>query len=457
LSGGDYIFRVKASNSDGVWGPETLALKVQVAPPFWETWWFRGALTMVLAVIALGAYQMRMQKLQARRRELETQVAQRTHDLATLNAIARVVSHSLDLKEILRDAVERTLQVVGMEVGSALVLDEGTQDLILLAYHGLSDTPVQLGERWSLAAALSGKTLNGTYPLAWNVATDYPDGALKARLLREGIQLVVGVPLIAKEKMVGMLVLSTRTPRALTSEETFLLSAIGQQIGIAVENARLYEQAEQAAAITERSRLARELHDSVTQLLYSVTLYAEAAAQLLETGNITTASKHLCDLRDTAQEALREMRLLIFELRPLELEKMTLVAAIRARLDAVESRGGMKADLHIEGEERLPRAMQAELYHIVQETLNNTLKHSNAKQVSVSVRFTDVETCLDVTDDGVGFDLAEAHQSGGMDLRGMEERVEKIHGTLQIESVLGKGTRVIVRVPKPSQENGGTR
>ena len=457
LSGGDYVFRVKATNSDGVWGPEELALKVQVAPPFWETWWFRGVLVLALVVTAWSAYRIRIRSMQTRRRELETQVAQRTHDLATLNAISRVVSHSLDLKEILRDAVERTLQVVEMEVGSALILDEGTQDLVSMAYHGLSDTPVQLGARWPIASALAGKTVDGVHPLAWNVATDYPDGALKARLVRDGIQLVVGVPLIAKEKMVGMLVLSTRTPRALTPEESSLLSAIGQQIGIAVENARLYEQAEQAAAITERSRLARELHDSVTQLLYSVTLYAEAAAQLLEAGKTTMASKHLGDLRDTAQEALREMRLLIFELRPLELEKMTLVAAIRARLDAVESRGGMRVDMHIEGEERLPRAMQAELYHIVQEALNNTLKHSNAKQVSVALRFAENETCLQIQDDGAGFDLANAQQSGGLGLLGMQERAQKIGGTLCIASEPGKGTTITIRVPVVVQENGGTR
>ncbi len=447
LRGGDYIFRVKASNNDGIWNEEGTSVQIHITPPFWQTWWFFGIIGLMLAAGAFGGYRLRVRDIEARNRELAKRVEQRTHDLATLNAISNVVNRSLDLKEVMQDALERTMEVTGMTVGSALLLDEATQDVILIAHRGISTNNIQLGIRWPLISALAGKSLEGTHPLSWTVAIDYPDGPLKANLMGEGVKLVVGVPLIAKEKMVGMLVLNSRTPRVLTPEESSLLSAIGQQVGIAVENARLYERAEQVAAITERGRLARELHDSVTQLIYSVTLYAEAAAELLGSGETETAAGHLRELRDTAQEALREMRLLIFELRRPGLEKGGLAKALQARLDAVELRGGMHAEMQVEGVEKLPRSVQEELYSIAQEALNNALKHAHANNVLIRLRFREDETGLEVTDDGVGFDSTTEQLGGGFGISGMKERAHKLGGTIKIQTSPGKGTTISVTVP----------
>lgn len=203
--------------------------------------------------------------------------------------------------------------------------------------------------------------------------------------------------------------------------------------------------------------MARELHDSVTQLLYSVTLYAEAAAELLVSGETETAAEHLRELRDTAQEALREMRLLIFELHRPALEKGGLAAALQARLDAVESRGGIHAELQVAGTEQRSRTMQAELYHITHEALNNALKHAHADRVCVHLRFWAEETELKVDDDGLGFEPARDHLGGGFDISGMKERAERIGGSLQIESAPGKGTTVTVRVPASSSGNPDQR
>jgi signal transduction histidine kinase len=283
-------------------------------------------------------------------------------------------------------------------------------------------------------------------PTVWNVAEMPAGNAIKHALQQLHLPLVVTMPLLAKGELVGIINLATPTPREISVEELALLGAIGQQIGIAVENARLYDQAEQSAALAERTRLARELHDSVTQSLYSVTLYAEAAAILLESGNQSEAASHLRELRDTAQEALREMRLLIFELRPLALEKSGLVAALQARLDAVESRGGTKTDFRVDGEEHLPLGVQQELYHIAQEALNNILKHAKASRVSVHLSFGEQQTCLEIQDDGVGFDVAHLN-AGGLGLPGIHERAQKIGGHLDIASAPGKGTRIKIMVP----------
>jgi len=252
---------------------------------------------------------------------------------------------------------------------------------------------------------------------------------------------------MVKDRLVGALILATHGSRSPRTEDLALLSSIGKQVGLAVENARLYDQAEQSAALSERARLARELHDSVTQSLYSVTLYAEAAARLLDSGRGPEARGHLYELGDTAQEALKEMRLLIYELRPTALEKGGLADALQARLEAVEARGGMRADITVEGEEHLPALLQRELYQIAHEALNNVLKHSRAHAVAVELHFRESETVLDIRDDGVGFDPKRSGDSGGLGLASIRERAVRIGGTLKLESKPGKGTHICIRLP----------
>jgi signal transduction histidine kinase len=261
---------------------------------------------------------------------------------------------------------------------------------------------------------------------------------------------LLAVPLIIKDEIYGAITLYYQSFREFTDEEISLVVSFADQAALAIENARLREQAEQAAVVAERSRLARDLHDAVTQSLYSVTLYAEAAVRLLNAGDHTTAANHLRELRDTAQEALREMRLLIFELRPLALEKSGLAAALQARLEAVEGRTGIQVDLNVVGAEYadgLPYGVQEELYHISQEALNNVLKHAHARHVHVSLSVSESATCLEISDDGVSFEPARAEQAGGLGLAGMKERAQKIGGTVDFACVPGQGTKIIITVP----------
>jgi signal transduction histidine kinase len=185
----------------------------------------------------------------------------------------------------------------------------------------------------------------------------------------------------------------------------------------------------------------------VTQSLYSVIMYTEAAARLLTAVQEATAAEYLRDARDTAQEALREMRLMIYQLRPPLLEKGGLAVALQVRLDAVERRGGIHAELIVEGQDRLPPPIQAELHQIAQEALNNALKHAHARQVQVHLQFGEAATRLQVQDDGVGFEPAAARAGGGLGIPGMEERVHRIGGRLTIESTPGQGTKILVEVP----------
>jgi len=393
---------------------------------------------------------------------LERRVEERTHELAALNAITAVVSGSLDLEEIMRDALDKTLQVLGLEFGGAYRLQEAAEGseegayLSLLTCRGLPERFARLASTMALAdspvetAAATGR------PFVWLVEGAAIEHTIRRVLLSAGVCQVVSIPLMAKGRLVGSLQLGARQERSFTPDQLDLLAAIGQQVGVATENARLYEQAEQSAAMVERTRLARDLHDSVTQSLYSVMLYAEAAARTLTAGDQVAAADHLRELRDTAQEALREMRLLIFELRPSTLEKSGLVGALQARLESVEMRGGIRTEFQVEGRrgaEQLPLAVQDELYHIAQEALNNSLKHARAQRVSVRLDFRDDVTVLEVADDGVGFEPVAGLEGGGLGLDGMEERTQKIGGMLLIDSAPGRGTLVKVEVPRGGSDD----
>ena len=207
-------------------------------------------------------------------------------------------------------------------------------------------------------------------------------------------------------------------------------------------SARIAEKNQRLAVSEERQRLARELHDSVTQALYAVTLYADAARRSLESKKYDTTALHLKEVAAMAREAMGDMRSLIFELHPPELEKAGLVAALDARIDAVEIRAGLKPQVLVKGEEqRFSPMVEEEIFRIVMEALNNIIKHARAQSVQVTLEY-DSKLTLSVQDDGKGFD--SAFLSGGVGLRSMRERAKKIGAALSIDSALNEGTKVTV-------------
>jgi nitrate/nitrite-specific signal transduction histidine kinase len=255
----------------------------------------------------------------------------------------------------------------------------------------------------------------------------------------------LAVPLKTKDTMIGVLDVQSRRLNAFDDQDMAVLQSLARQAAIAIENARLYQQAQQLAVIEERTRLARDLHDSVTQSLYGVTLFAEAAARLLGSGDTIQAAEHLHELQHTAKEALQEMRLLIFELRPSVLVEDGLAAALQARLESVEGRAGLETTLNLAVDgQRLSPEIEEGLYRIAQEALNNALKHAEAQHITVSLSQDHSTVLLEVCDDGVGFDTSVARQLGGLGLRGMEERAQHLGARLSILSHPGEGTKVRV-------------
>jgi signal transduction histidine kinase len=211
--------------------------------------------------------------------------------------------------------------------------------------------------------------------------------------------------------------------------------------------------AEELAVLQERTRLARELHDSVTQSLYSLTLLAAAGQRMIQAEDLQQVAANQARLGEIAQQALQEMRLLVYELRPLALESEGLIGALEQRVENVERRAGIEARVVVEGEVHLAPDLEEDLYRIAQEALNNSLKHAKASQVALSVRVADESVVLEVVDDGQGFDLARVRHKGGLGLIGMQERADEIGGQLNVRSAPGEGTSVRVSVQRTAVSN----
>jgi signal transduction histidine kinase len=255
------------------------------------------------------------------------------------------------------------------------------------------------------------------------------------------------VPIKVKGKVIGVLDAQSERLDAFDESDKVVLQSLADQAAVAIENARLYRQAQQLAVVEERNRLARELHDSVTQALYGITLHAEAAFRQLQADQLEMVNEQLVELRGTAQEALREMRLLIFELRPSVVELQGLVPALQARLEAVEERAGMGVEFNVDGDLDLSDEIQDGLYRIAQEALNNALKHAKANHITLNISGSLSAVVLEVIDDGQGFDPDTAVEGGGLGLDGIIERAELMRGDLKLESKPGSGTRVRIEVP----------
>ena len=260
----------------------------------------------------------------------------------------------------------------------------------------------------------------------------------------------LAVPIKAKGQIIGVLDVQSDRPDAFDESDLVVLQSLAHQAAIAIENARLYEQAQQLAVMEERSRLARELHDAVTQTLFSASLIAETLPALWESDQ-DEGRQLLQELRKLSRGAMAEMRTLLLELRPMALAEASLDDLLRQLGEAVTGRTGVPVTMTVEGRCALPEDVHVALYRIAQEALNNVAKHARASHVAMSLRCfppgdgegegESVE--LRVTDDGHGFELSDV-EPGEMGLSIMQERVLSIGAKLEIQSQPGCGTQVTV-------------
>ena len=409
----------------------------------WTTWIF---VTVVLVMTWLMALLVRRQ---------ERLLA----ELGVLLEVSRSVASRLEMGLVLDTVLDALGSVVDYSGTAILSLNEAGEALTVAHWRGPAAFTAEVARRIRYSVE--------DFRPFWNqlaqdepiviadVRGDTPEARAFRHLAGEDeldtaygfIRSLMWVPLVARGQIIGILSIANSAPGAFGASDAVLALGIARQAAVAIENARLHERARQAAMLEERQRLARELHDSVTQALYGISLYAEAAARALAQGETGPVAANLREISETTREALGETRLLLFELRPPLLEEQGLAAALRARLQAVEARAGLEVAFESHGQERLAPDKEQELLRVAQEALNNVLKHAHARRVQVCLELAPDRGVLEVADDGAGFEPS-LRGGGGFGLAGMRERAERLGGTLDIESSPGAGTRVRVEVPR---------
>jgi signal transduction histidine kinase len=380
-------------------------------------------------------------------------------ELGVLLTVSRSVASTLEMRGLLDSVLDALGSVVDYSGAAIFTLDETGDTLAVAHVRG----PGSFGWQGTRPMHYAVADLLPTWDrlardepvVIADIRAGTPDadafrrlaGGLERETADGSIRSVMWVPLVVRGRITGNLGITSPAPNAYGPREATLALAIGRQAAVAIDNARLHERARQAAILEERQRLARELHDSVTQSLYGISLYAEAAERALADGDTAPVATNLHDIGETTREALAETRLLLFELRPPLLEEQGLAAALRTRLQAVEARAGLDVTFESRGTDRLPLEVEQELFRLAQEALNNVLKHAHASTIRACLDISASNAVLEIADDGVGFEPS-LRGGGGFGMQGMRERVERLGGTLSVESAPGGGARVRAEVPR---------
>ena len=412
-------------------------------------------LNMLAPSAVIGLENARLyQEQQDRRLEAEGR-----HQMAeSLRVMLAILNSDRSLDEILDYIVthvsNRLLDCQAMAIYS---LQPKGGALIIQAAHGLPDSFISAGPMMPGYATLRQAIQRGQ-PLAVADATkraaretgfEMPAG--ESNQVGQWItifQAWLAVPLIIKGEVYGGILMYYHQPRDFTKEEIGLAQAFSDQVALAIENARLRKQAEQAAVIAERNRLARELHDSVSQTLFSTSLIADVLPHLWYRDPVE-GRQRLEELRQLTRGALAEMRSLLFELRPAAFTDARLGDLLKLLTQAIAVRTRIPITLAIDGEQALQADVKFALYRIAQEALNNVTKYANPRQVSVHFHCQPQQVVLSIRDDGRGFDpncISPEH----LGIKIMHERAAAINAVLNLQSNPGHGTQIEVVWPESS-------
>jgi signal transduction histidine kinase len=379
--------------------------------------------------------------------KLEKELARRTRRLSALYQVLSAYHQVDGLDEMMVLVLEQVLNISTARVGTIHLLDESGEILHLVAHKGINPSVMQALLTIPAKDPTVHNIITRKKPM---IVTDMLAGTRLAEITRaSGWQVYIGTPIAKGDKIWGVLAIFGNNDLQVSSEEIEMLEIIARQIGDAIDSSYLREQAERLAVVEERNRLARELHDSVTQSLYSLTLFAETGIRMMESGELAETRRCLVEIADSSQQALKEMRLLVYKLRPSTYTKGGLFATIEQRLRAVEGRSGIKFNFKADETLSLQPEAEGTLYAIAVEALNNALKYARAGEVRVTLARQGDFITLEISDNGSGFDVDRARQSGGLGLTSIEERTAHLGGTLTIDSAPGLGTTIGVRIPNP--------
>lgn len=380
-------------------------------------------------------------QLQEHAGQLEEHVHRRTRELQLLYGITATAVGNPEMDSMLRRSLQLMADAFGCPAAAVFLPDGETDQLRPAAL--LEGAGPELNR---FLEELTPEHLLLAHPLHHENPAIVRGDKLAIGWDQEVELIAVAVPLRSRGRNLGVLCLLWDDPRQYDAVSQTLLETIADQLGAAVENIRFHHIVRQAAIIEERERLAGDIHDQVTQSIYSAGLFAEAARDAAAVGNLTKVEHHTHSILRMTNQALRELRLLLSELRIEALARHGLADALRERLKTVEHRAYIDGEVHAAELGEIPVAVEETFYRIALEALNNALRHARAERVDITLSVEDGELVMMIADNGIGFDREEAAAAGGMGLASMQKRIGKVNGVLTLNSN-ENGSQVVARAP----------
>jgi signal transduction histidine kinase len=366
----------------------------------------------------------------------------------SLGDILKALNSTRDLDDVLDYLMVQAARLLDAAAVAIYKLDEETRILSVQAALGLPPdyletmrVPLGEGVVGRAVAERQPITISNVAPVvaAYRANEDAEQKAIVSGMIRL-FRSILALPLFIRERVYGGLVLYYPQQREFLPEDVALAKAFGDQAALAIETASLRMQIEKAAVDAERQRLARDLHDAVTQTLFSASVIAEVLPTLWKS-DPEQAERRTLEVRRLTRGALAEMRTLLVELRPGALTEVTLSELLRQLAEAALARSSLKIDLALQGSGLLPPETQIAVYRIAQEALNNIVRHAHAQSVRLALDYSPQHADLRISDDGHGFSVDHVEGSH-FGLRIMQERAEAAQAELIIDSQPGQGTKI---------------
>jgi signal transduction histidine kinase len=379
--------------------------------------------------------------------------------LQVLQEVARSLSSELNLEPLLQMILASAVQVMGASAGSLLLLDAATNELVFKVIEGGGGAALE-GTRMPADKGIAGWVVLHREPL---IVDDVNRDDRHYRDIDREYDYkptsLLCVPMIARGQVIGVLQVLNKEPgKYFAPADLEILTTFASQSAIAIENARLYqslrEERDRIIAVEEdvRRRLARDLHDGPTQLLAAIIMSANFIKQALAHNSMEHAVQELEELLPVAEKALRQVRTLLFDLRPVILETQGLIPALDSYAHRLRESEGLNVMLNTEGEfGRLSHNAEVAIFSVVQEAINNAKKHAHASRIDIDVIARKGDLAVAIRDNGIGFDMKEMagryDERGSLGMLNMRERADLVEGKLSVFSEPGHGTSVTLELP----------
>ncbi len=400
----------------------------------------------MLAAYAAAAIQNARQYQHLRERDIA--LTRRSEDLTLLNDFASTLTASLELDEILNKTLALVMKYMKVEAGEIFLVEDDKQTLRLVLHRGQAAEAFWTRNRFKINEGSIGIVAKTGEPIiSHDLAHDMR--FLRDAVVKAGFRQIACIPLKTSENLVGVMTVATRNETPIDERDIRMLNAVANWASLAIENARLHQNARRLAVLEERERIGMDLHDGIIQSIFGVGLSLENIDHLVAE-NPHKAKDGIKQAIDELNQTIRDLRAYILDLRPRQLNDEGLIDGLKRLLTEYRAHTLTEAVFSSPKEPLvdLPQSYSLALFHICQEALANTAKHAGAKRVEVSLWVTSDRVLLEVHDNGKGFNTAITNPSLGHGLANMQTRAQNVGGELDVSSSPDKGTTVLAWVPR---------